>query len=144
MFDPALVYLFTKTQLYRGCSWWSPMPLLNLSILLCWIMLTKVAKVYPYYARHPEDIPLFPYYVLFAYFHSFLKAWAMITFWDCSWSGRNLKAAAMKEPVAAPSSARREPGGSVEPGDSVVRRLQTSALAPVGLVATKLHLTNAM
>jgi hypothetical protein len=40
--------------------------------------------------RHPRDITLIFYQVLFAYVHSFIKLWAVLTFWDCDWSGRNL------------------------------------------------------
>lgn len=35
---------------------------------------------------------MFPLQVLFAYLHSFVKLWALLTFWDHSWSGRNLAA----------------------------------------------------
>jgi hypothetical protein len=48
----------------------------------------------PYFWRYPTDFFLFffpiPAYPLFAYCHSILKLWAGITFWNHSWTGRNL------------------------------------------------------
>jgi cellulose synthase/poly-beta-1,6-N-acetylglucosamine synthase-like glycosyltransferase len=86
--DPLLLFLFTKTQWYKQVSY----PALYLLGMVCWILSTKVVKVFPYYARHPEDIVLFPVYLLFAYFHSFIKLYALLTFYSCKWSGRNLAA----------------------------------------------------
>ncbi|KAB5542763.1 hypothetical protein GE09DRAFT_1243996 [Coniochaeta sp. 2T2.1] len=84
--DPLLLYLLTKTDWYSQVKYPAG-PLLGLA---CWILLTKVVKVYAYYARHPEDIVLFPVYVCFAYFHSLIKLYALLTFYNCAWSGRNL------------------------------------------------------
>ncbi|EEU44965.1 uncharacterized protein NECHADRAFT_48936 [Fusarium vanettenii 77-13-4] len=55
-----------------------------------WIAWTKVIKILPHFYRHPADILLVIVQILFAYIHSFYKLWALLTFWDCGWSGRNL------------------------------------------------------
>ncbi|KXX76807.1 N-acetylglucosaminyltransferase [Madurella mycetomatis] len=80
--DPLLIYLFTHTPAY--VSFWS------LGWLASWILFTKVTKVFAYFWQHPQDVWLFPAYLLFAYFHSFIKFWALLTFWSCEWSGREL------------------------------------------------------
>lgn len=56
------------------------------------ILGSKFVKVAPFFLRNPQDIWMFPFQVLFAYLHSFVKFWALLTFWDHSWSGRNLAA----------------------------------------------------
>ncbi|CCC06055.1 hypothetical protein SMACR_00273 [Sordaria macrospora] len=86
--DAALVYLFTKSSWYTDAA----EPKYALAALLSWIIFTKTVKVFRYFSNYPQDIWLFPAYVLFAYFHSFIKLWALFTFWDYAWSGRNLAA----------------------------------------------------
>ncbi|OIW27122.1 hypothetical protein CONLIGDRAFT_708003 [Coniochaeta ligniaria NRRL 30616] len=93
--DPMLLYLLTRTVWYQQVRY----PSLPLAGLGCWILATKVVKVFPYYARHPEDIVLFPFYLLFAYFHSFIKLYALLTFYSCAWSGRNLDAISLENTV---------------------------------------------
>ncbi|KAL2133265.1 hypothetical protein VTI74DRAFT_2608 [Chaetomium olivicolor] len=80
--DSALLYLFVRSSLYSRNT---------LAGLVCWIFFTKTVKVFDYFRRHPQDIVLFPAYVAFAYFHSFIKLWTLLTFWDCTWSGRHLE-----------------------------------------------------
>ena len=58
--------------------------------LLLWILSTKLVKVGPYFAEHPRDLVLLPGYVLFGYFHSLIKLYALLTVWNHSWSGRKL------------------------------------------------------
>lgn len=58
--------------------------------LLALLWGSKIVKLLPFFWRNPRDLWLFPIYVLFAYFHSFLKIWTLITFWDHNWSGRDL------------------------------------------------------
>ncbi|KAJ4286637.1 hypothetical protein N0V88_007927 [Collariella sp. IMI 366227] len=80
--DSALVYLLCQSSLSTRNS---------LIGLVCWILFTKTIKVFDYFRRYPQDIILFPAYVAFAYFHSFIKFWTLLTFWDCTWSGRQLE-----------------------------------------------------
>lgn len=54
------------------------------------ILGSKFVKQAPFFYHNPQDLWLFPLSVLFGYFHSFVKLWALLTFYDHSWSGRNL------------------------------------------------------
>nr|OQO30510.1 hypothetical protein B0A51_01739 [Rachicladosporium sp. CCFEE 5018] len=63
-----------------------------LLILLGWVFATKLVKLTPYFLRHPEDLRMLSGYFAFAYFHSFIKMYALLTFWNCHWGGRNLAA----------------------------------------------------
>jgi cellulose synthase/poly-beta-1,6-N-acetylglucosamine synthase-like glycosyltransferase len=81
--DPLLVWTLTHTGFYSRAM---------LQTLIIWIMLTKLPKVLPYFWHYPWDLIYLPAYYLFAYGHSFIKLWALLTFWDVAWSGRSLKA----------------------------------------------------
>lgn len=61
-------------------------------IMMAWIFASKMVKLLPHFRRHPKDLLLIPAYLIFAYYHSIMKLWALFTFWDCSWGGRNLAA----------------------------------------------------
>lgn len=96
--DPLLVYLLTHSALYT-------IPY-TLPSLLGWIFFTKTVKVFDYFRRNPRDIPLFPAYLLFGYFHSLIKFWTLLTFWDITWSGRQLDQIKVNTtPSPPPSSA---------------------------------------
>lgn len=86
LFDGIMVILFSYTTLVQD-KWWM------LLVLIFWIICTKMIKLATYYWRQPRDLVFFPGYILFAYFHSFIKLWALLTFWDISWAGRNLEIA---------------------------------------------------
>ncbi|KAL2125617.1 hypothetical protein VTJ04DRAFT_1982 [Mycothermus thermophilus] len=79
--DAALLYFFVRS------SWLSLAGLLK---LLLWIFFTKTVKVFDYYRCNPRDIYLFPVQVAFAYFHSLIKLYALLTFYSTDWSGRQL------------------------------------------------------
>ncbi|BCS23175.1 uncharacterized protein APUU_31400S [Aspergillus puulaauensis] len=51
-----------------------------------------MVKLTPYFLREPQDLIMLPGYFLFAYFHSLIKLYAGLTFWETNWSGRNLDA----------------------------------------------------
>ncbi|MCJ1466884.1 hypothetical protein MMC07_005506 [Pseudocyphellaria aurata] len=59
-----------------------------LGYLGIWIFLSKLVKPFPHFWRRPQDLIYLPGYVLFGYFHTFLKLYAMCTFWNTTWSGR--------------------------------------------------------
>ena len=92
--DPLLLYLFTHSSAYTSR--------VSLAGLVSWILFTKATKVSNYFRRNPQDISLFPAYLAFAYFHSFIKLWALLTFWDCTWSGRNLEQIKVKTTTETP------------------------------------------
>lgn len=58
--------------------------------LSLWIFSTKLIKVAPYFTEYPRDLVLLPGYILFGYFHSLIKVYALLTVWNISWSGRKL------------------------------------------------------
>lgn len=78
--DPLLVYLC-----YVSSTNWT-----SICLLVVWIVCSKMVKLITYFWREPRDLMFFPLYVLFAYFHSLIKLWALLTFWDLAWSGRQL------------------------------------------------------
>ena len=57
-------------------------------VLVAWILVTKMVKVMPYFWKEPKDLVLVPGYIVFGYAHSFIKLYALLTFWDISWAGR--------------------------------------------------------
>lgn len=85
--DPALVYFLRSSESFGNSG-------NATAVLIAWIFFTKIFKVFSYFRKHPQDIWMFPGYLAFAYAHSF-KFWALLTFWDVKWSGRNLDAIAV-------------------------------------------------
>ena len=57
----------------------------GLRILGLWILQSKSIKLVPHFIRNPGDIAYFPIYVAFAYFHSILKLWALLTIHNSDW-----------------------------------------------------------
>uniref|UniRef100_A0A093VSB1 Hyaluronan synthase 1 n=2 Tax=Talaromyces marneffei TaxID=37727 RepID=A0A093VSB1_TALMA len=80
-YDFALVYFFSHTTWARTTT---------VLYLLAWILVSKLVKLIPYFLRHPKDLIFLPGYYAFAYFHSLIKFYALLTFWDVTWSGRQL------------------------------------------------------
>lgn len=70
-----------------GSPWGSPSRVLGSYV---WILATKVVKLIPHFKRHPTDVIFFGPYVLFAYYHSWIKMRALFTFYDCTWEGRDI------------------------------------------------------
>lgn len=81
-YDAALVYTLTRTDFYNAES---------LKTLGMCIVLSKLIKLGPYFCRHPSDLIYLPGYFVFAYFHSFIKLYAGLTFWVTTWGGRDLE-----------------------------------------------------
>ena len=95
IYDAALVYTFyyaegakeatpgSEAWSEEGGSWkwmWA---------LVLWILGAKMVKVAPYFWAHPWDLLLLPGYIVFGYLHSFIKLYALLTFWNVCWAGRN-------------------------------------------------------
>ncbi|KAK4160169.1 glycosyltransferase family 2 protein, partial [Cladorrhinum sp. PSN259] len=91
--DLCLYYFFHWSELYttrlRG---WVPTRNHGTVLLLGWMLFAKLVKQSGYWWRHPRDFLYFPLAIGFGYFHTFIKFYAMVTFWDHAWTGRNLKA----------------------------------------------------
>ncbi|KAF4973951.1 hypothetical protein FZEAL_9098 [Fusarium zealandicum] len=81
LWDTLLIFTLVKSSGTRAAE---------VILLLCWMFWTKTVKIIPHLLQHPSDFPLMVCQVLFGYAHSFFKLWALLTFWDCDWSGRNL------------------------------------------------------
>ncbi|KAH1435355.1 hypothetical protein KXX32_008778 [Aspergillus fumigatus] len=82
-YDGALAYTLLKSPLGTAD---------NLKYLAAWIFCTKMVKLTPYFLREPQDLVMLPGYFAFAYFHSLIKLYAGLTFWETNWGGRNLSA----------------------------------------------------
>lgn len=80
-YDSALIYYFCQT-IWASAS--------AIACLLVWILISKLMKLIPYFVRHPKDLVFLPVYYVFGYFHSLIKFYALFTFWDVTWSGREL------------------------------------------------------
>ncbi|KAK8105293.1 hypothetical protein PG999_008652 [Apiospora kogelbergensis] len=87
-FDPLLVYFYVQTSWFQGSS--GERGWLGLAALVAWILLSKTVKLIPLFRRHPGDIIFLPAYWIFAYYHSWIKLRALLTFWDVEWAGRDL------------------------------------------------------
>ena len=61
---------------------------LPLTALILWILASKLVKLVPHFLKVPGDLIYFPGYVMFAYFHSFIKLYARLTFFVISWGSR--------------------------------------------------------
>jgi cellulose synthase/poly-beta-1,6-N-acetylglucosamine synthase-like glycosyltransferase len=83
-YDWALVYTLSRTTF--GGTWTS-----SLAMALC-IFLSKMVKLVPHFIRCPHDLVLIPAYLFIAYWHSLIKLYALLTFWNVRWEGRNLAA----------------------------------------------------
>lgn len=84
--DFGIIYSFVQTRFYTE----SKKPIFLLCLIFG-IFSTKLVKLVGYFRQHPLDFVLFfPAYLIFIYFHSLLKLYAFFTFWDHSWTGRNL------------------------------------------------------
>ncbi|KAG8163397.1 hypothetical protein KVR01_006694 [Diaporthe batatas] len=84
LIDPVLVYLLGHTEYVHESNWTS------MWLLVIWILCTKMVKLITYFYRERRDLLFFPFYILFAYYHSWIKLRALLTFWDVAWTGRNI------------------------------------------------------
>ncbi|POS70603.1 capsule polysaccharide synthase Cps1 [Diaporthe helianthi] len=82
--DPLLVYLLFHSGYVNESNW------TNVWLLVTWILCSKMVKLITYFHRERQDLLFFPFYILFSYYHSWIKFWALLTFWDVAWSGRNI------------------------------------------------------
>ncbi|ETS83434.1 hypothetical protein PFICI_05310 [Pestalotiopsis fici W106-1] len=76
------------------CYMWQQLPWAHgwadVRVMVIWILATKLVKTWPHFRRYPSHLIMFPGYVAFAYYHSLIKFWALLTIWDCAWTGRNI------------------------------------------------------
>ena len=84
-YDAAMVLTLIKTTWFGEHGWDA------VKVLAVWIFIGKLVKPFPHFWRNPADLLLLPGYILFGYFHSFIKLYAGLTFWVTAWGGRDLK-----------------------------------------------------
>ncbi|KEF51613.1 uncharacterized protein A1O9_12248 [Exophiala aquamarina CBS 119918] len=94
-YDAVLLYSFTKTTFFSNY---------NLVLLGTLVLLSKLIKLIPHFYHHPADLIYLPGYYVFAYLHSFMKLYAMLTFWNTRWGGRNLDHASVESSPLSPCS----------------------------------------
>jgi hypothetical protein len=86
-YDALLFYTLGRTTFAAsadtvGVQAWKVLPL--------WIFASKIVKLVSYFTRHPKDLVYLPGYICFAYLHSLIKLYALLTFWVTAWGGRDL------------------------------------------------------
>lgn len=86
-YDAALVYTLYNALHHTA----TPNPGYWLTSLILWIMTTKVIKASPYWYRNPADLVYLPGAILFGYYHSLIKLYALMTFWKIAWGSRKLE-----------------------------------------------------
>ncbi|KAK5199536.1 hypothetical protein LTR92_000076 [Exophiala xenobiotica] len=82
-------------------------------VLALWIFASKMVKLVSYFTRHPKDLVYLPGYICFAYLHSLIKLYALLTFWVTAWGGRDLDSISR--------SASPETKTEIEAGSSVLQ-----------------------
>lgn len=98
VWDPLIVYTWHKSS--YDFPWYC----------LVGVMLgSKLIKLWPLFKHNPCDILMWPLLILFGYLHSFIKFYALLTFWDAAWGGRNLEVAST---TTATGNDAQEPDGS--------------------------------
>ncbi|GJC78351.1 hypothetical protein ColLi_01189 [Colletotrichum liriopes] len=92
LFNFALLWDAALIASLSYSTWSDGLFSMNVGKLVLWILWSKTIKLWSHILHYPSDTPLLIFQVLFAYAHSVIKLWALLTFYDCSWSGRNLNA----------------------------------------------------
>lgn len=85
IWDPLLVWALRRTSFYLESDHQS----LLIALMVVWILASKMVKIAAHFIDHPSDIVWLPGYIAFAYWHSFIKLYCLLTFYDHSWNGRN-------------------------------------------------------
>ncbi|KAI7785577.1 capsule polysaccharide synthase [Diaporthe eres] len=86
VWDPLLVYTLRRTSFYLESDHRS----LLVVLMVGWILASKMVKITAHFIDHPSDVVWLPGYIAFAHWHSFIKLYCLFTFYDHTWSGRNL------------------------------------------------------
>ncbi|KAF2135870.1 glycosyltransferase family 2 protein [Aplosporella prunicola CBS 121167] len=60
----------------------------SLLFLGLWILAMKLVRPAGHYWRNPKDLRYAPFIILFGYYHSWIKLYALFTCWDISWGTR--------------------------------------------------------
>jgi cellulose synthase/poly-beta-1,6-N-acetylglucosamine synthase-like glycosyltransferase len=77
IYDILMAYTLYKSRTNQLCAFF---------VIL---LLSKIIKPLPHLMREYSDWKFVPFGILFGYFHSFIKFWAMLTMFNVEWSGRS-------------------------------------------------------
>ena len=71
-----------------------------------WMFCSKLVKPLPHFWRNPKDLIYLPGYLMFGYFHSLIKLYALATFYNTAWGSRPEvdRPRNIKHPIAGISS----------------------------------------
>ena len=58
------------------------------TVLISWIVTSKLIKLIPHFVRCPSDLVYFPAYILFVYYFTFHRIYTLFTCCDISWGSR--------------------------------------------------------
>lgn len=78
-YECALLFCLAKSPLGSKEAIWGVVGLL---------LASKLVKPFPHYWRRPCDLVWLPGQILFGYFHSVVKLWALVTCWETGWGTR--------------------------------------------------------
>ena len=85
-YDTALFYTMWRS---RACPLIQRIgPTFAIIYLGLWILGSKLVKPFPHFWRNPGDLVYLPGYIVFGYFHSFIKLYALLTFGVTTWGTR--------------------------------------------------------
>ncbi|KAF2148192.1 glycosyltransferase family 2 protein [Myriangium duriaei CBS 260.36] len=59
-----------------------------INLLVAWILFSKIVKLLPHLARHPQDCVFVPCGILFSYLHGFINVYALFTTHKTIWGSR--------------------------------------------------------
>ncbi|KAL8382120.1 hypothetical protein RB595_006076 [Gaeumannomyces hyphopodioides] len=56
--------------------------------VLAFTLATKMIKPLPHFLRHPADLVYLPHMIVFAWYHSLIKTWSVLTILETAWGSR--------------------------------------------------------
>ncbi|KAL2829404.1 hypothetical protein BDW59DRAFT_170455 [Aspergillus cavernicola] len=116
VYDGVLIYTLMESKLNKDPT--------ALPYLIRWILFTKIIKLTPYFLREPQDLLMLPGYLLFAYFHSLIKLYAALTFWNTSSATESLSLTSRVQAQAQAQTQTQARPAQPVPRDNRVNALQ--------------------
>ncbi|KAI9314593.1 glycosyltransferase like family 2-domain-containing protein [Dichotomocladium elegans] len=86
---PALVTVFAVKQTVFIPVTEHPLPGWNIAVsYICWLLLTRLVKLFPHFLRRPQDIWALPAWLIFNYYFAIMKIYALFTLHEVGWGTR--------------------------------------------------------
>ena len=57
--------------------------------LICWIMVSKLVKLFDHFGRFPCDVVWIPVLIFFSYCHGLINMWALVTMCKNAWGRKS-------------------------------------------------------